>query len=73
MRYFWKLYYKWKFGDQYQNRIDRATRFGWMVEDSTSGNLSHFYNHRGEQIRGWHKRTADFSFRHPLVTYYQKK
>lgn len=71
MKLFWKLYFKLKFKDQYRNRIDNAVRMGWIVDDSTKGNLSHFYDSQGNQIRGWYKPIANRR-QHPLIEYYNK-
>ena len=73
MKFFWKLYYRFKFGDQYETRINNAIRMGWIVDDSTSGDISHFHNMKGERIRGWHKKSHFPSDKHPLEVYYIKK
>jgi hypothetical protein len=70
---FWKLYYRWKFKDQYKTRIKHAQMLGNAINESSEGNLSHFYNYHGEQIRGWHRKRPAFarSDEHPLATYYK--
>lgn len=75
MKTFWKLYYKWKFKDQYESIINKAKLLQWHVEDSSCGDLSHFYDMKGEQIRGWYKKSPSFKYdnKHPMVTYYENR
>ena len=74
-KFFWKIYYRLKFKENYSEKISTATKIFQNMKDSTSGNLSHFYNTHGEQIRGWHKRNPKFVFsdENTLVTYYKNK
>ncbi len=72
---FWKAYYRWKFKDQYAARIRNAGVLMNAINESSDGNLSHFYNYHGEQIRGWHRKRPSFasSSDHPLASYYKNR
>ncbi len=72
---FWKAYYRWKFKDQYNKRINDACRMMNTIHESSDGNLGHFYNYQGEQIRGWHRKRPSFasSKNHPLEVYYNNR
>jgi len=71
----WKAYYRWKFKDQYNTRISNASVLMNCINESSNGNLSHFYNYQGEQIRGWHRKRPSFasSDEHPLKSYYKNR
>ncbi len=74
-RLFWIAYYKLKFGKNYQARMNRAALMMNTVNQSSVGNLSHFYNTDGDQIRGWHRHirfASTVPIQHPLITKYSK-
>lgn len=70
---FWKAYYKCKFGKNYAARMNRAANMMNIVNASSVGNLSHFYDSDGNQIRGWHRHirfAPTVPIQHPLITKY---
>ncbi len=72
---FWKAYYKIKFGKNYAARMHKAASMMRIVDQSTVGNLSHFYDVDGNQIRGWHRHirfAKTVPIQHPLITKYGK-
>lgn len=56
----------------YAQRINSAKQITKMINESTNGRLNHFYNDRGEQIRGYHKaiKFNQIVNQHPLIQKY---
>lgn len=55
-------------------KIESAKKTHKMLVSSTDGRISHFYNDKGEQIRGYYKRPAHFANllpTNPLVVKYR--
>ena len=69
---FWKIHYRLFLGEDYQSRMEKATNIFSNVVDTTNGRISHFYDIKGERIRGWHKRIKfdDNVLQHPLIKKY---
>jgi hypothetical protein len=70
---FWRAFYKLKFGKNYQERMNNASRMVSTINQSSVGNLSSFYNTDGQQIRGWHRHirfAPTVPVQHPLITKY---
>lgn len=65
MQMFWRKYYG-------PERINRAQHFGRVIAESSCGNLSSFYNDRGEQIRGWYRKSERRTELNPLIVKYSK-
>jgi hypothetical protein len=62
------------FDKNFYEKVERARKIQAMLKESTRGDFTHFYNERGEQIRGFHKRSAQFTNvlpTHPLVVKYK--
>ena len=64
-----KLFYKLTIKD-FESKIQSARKTTNMILDSTNGSISHFYNEKGQKIRGWEGKTYKFNSQHPLVTRY---
>jgi hypothetical protein len=64
------LFYKLTTKD-FNKKVESARQTTSMIISSTNGSLSHFYNDRGEKIRGWGSKTYKFTPQHPLITKYQ--
>lgn len=75
MKWFWKAYYKLKFGKEYSARMKRAISVCSYIDEASVGDISSRYNYQGEQIRGWHRKRPSFASSplHPLETYYKNK
>lgn len=68
---FWKIYYRLFLGDDYQTRMEQASKIFSNVVDSTNGKVSHFHDIKGERIRGYHKQIKfNGVAQHPLITKY---
>jgi len=69
---FWKIHYRLFLGKDYQSRMEKAANIFSNVVDTTNGRISHFYDIKGERIRGWHKRIKfdDDVLQHPLIKKY---
>jgi len=53
---FWRTYYLWKLGEQYDDTLKNAKQLGLYLYDQQDGNyLARTYNSNGERIRGYHK------------------
>lgn len=72
MKVLWKIYYKLKFKDTYNERIENAKKLHSYMYDSTEGRMNLFYNNDGERIRSWHRKRPSFvtDNRHPLERRY---
>ena len=73
MKTIWKIYYRLTMGkEKYNQTISNAKIFSMNLKQSTKGNLNHFYDMNGEQIRGWHRRSISFKRdnQHPLIQRY---
>lgn len=70
MTTFWKLYYKFTLGKDYDNRLSFAQSITNNTNESTNGKLNHFYDNQGTKIRGWHKPLVKFQSQHPLISKY---
>lgn len=67
----WKTYYKFKLGENYSKTLNKANSLVNSIAGSTEGRISHFYNDRGDKIRGWGGKRYTFTKeQHPLVTRY---
>lgn len=67
----WKTYYKLTLKDKYSKNVETATSMVNGIIDSTNGQISHFYNDRGDKIRGWSSKRYRFANeKNPLVTRY---
>lgn len=74
MKTLWKIYYRLTIGQEKLDEIlSNARVFNMNLKQSTKGDLNHFYDMDGQQIRGWHKRTISFkrNNQHPLIQKYQ--
>lgn len=69
---FWKIHYRLFLGKDYHTRMEQASNIFSNVISSTNGGVSHFYDIKGERIRGYHKRIKfnDNVAQHPLITKY---
>ena len=67
---FWKIIYRLFLGKEYQSRMKSASNTFSNVIDSTNGRTSHFYDIKGERIRGYHKRINFDGGQHPLIRRY---
>ena len=68
---FWKIHYRLFLGKEYQTRMEKASNLLSNVIDTTNGRVSHFYDNKGDRIRGWHKRIKfNGVAQHPLITKY---
>jgi|APGre2960657423_1045063.scaffolds.fasta_scaffold210998_2 hypothetical protein len=73
MKTIWKLYYRLTLGKSYEKAFNTSKNYNKMIQQSTHGKLNHFYNSRGEKIRGWEKpqiRFKDSCDKHPLQIKY---
>jgi hypothetical protein len=72
MKLLWKVYYKFKFKGEYNDRINNAKQMYSYIKDSTRGDLSLFYDTNGATIRSWHRKRPTFvtDTRHPLERKY---
>jgi hypothetical protein len=64
------LFYRLTMKD-YQSKVDSARKTVSMINASTNGRVSHFYNIQGDKIRGYHKRIKFNADVHPLITKYK--
>lgn len=70
---FWKTYYRLKFGQNYQNKIDSAAVIFKSINASTCGGTKYRFDSSGKPTREIHKpipRSACFNDENPLVTKY---
>jgi hypothetical protein len=73
MKTLWTLWYRLTMKD-FDSRITMAKKYNKILKESTNARCNHFYNEQGEQIRGFHKRSARFNNvlpTHPLLVKYQ--
>ena len=67
----WKIHYRLFLGKDYQTRMEKASNLLSNVIDTTNGRVSHFYDIKGERIRGYHKHIKfNGVAQHPLITKY---
>jgi hypothetical protein len=52
---FWKTFYRFKLGDDYTDALKSAKLTSLSTKQASKGDLSTFYNMKGERIRGWHR------------------
>ena len=58
----------------FDNKLNSAKQTYKMIKSSTIGSVNHFYNKEGVQIRGYYKRSPNFSNilpTHPLLLKYK--
>lgn len=71
---FWRAFYRVKLGERYNAARSSAVLFsGYLKEQNSSKiGIGRNYNSRGEQIRGWHRRShhAPAKNSHPLIDKY---
>lgn len=68
---FWRIYYRLTIGQEKLDKIlNPATSILMNLKESTKGNLAHFRDEDGNQIRGWHKKSISFQ-KHPLIQKYR--
>lgn len=70
----WKQSIYKLFINDFDVKMKSARRTYNQIIASTNGNVNHFYNMDGEQIRGFYKRPARFTNvlpTHPLVVKYK--
>ncbi len=68
-QFFYRLFIK-----DFDSKLKSAKKTHKMIISSTEGKLSHFYNDKGEQVRGYYKRSTHFSNllpTNPLILKYQ--
>jgi hypothetical protein len=69
-QFFYSLFIK-----DFDRKLESAKKTHKMIVASTNGRLNHFYNKKGEQIRGYYKRPAKFSNvlpTNPLILKYER-
>lgn len=68
---FWRIYYRLTMGQEKLDKIlHSATLISTNLKESTKGNLAHFHDVDGNQIRGWYKKSISFQ-QHPLIQKYR--
>ena len=54
----------------FDDRLQNARMLYREISDSTQGKTTHFYNGRGEKVRGFHIPEKKFVYSHPLLEKY---
>jgi hypothetical protein len=72
---FWRAYYRLTLGaEENSRRVESAKMFGgYLAEQSESVGIGRNYDVNGNQIRGWHRRSARLASprdSHPLIERY---
>jgi len=72
MKTLWTLYYKWTLGESYDTTLSGARTTTTNILQSTQGKTKHFFNHKGDKIRGWQRPLIRFTNtpKHPLENKY---
>jgi hypothetical protein len=69
----WERYYRAKFGTDYADRLEGASRLSRSISDFSRGGAGHNYDMSGNQIRGVLKPKARPSVKqHPLIAKYSR-
>ena len=68
---FWNLYYKHIEGLNVEQSLKNAKLLAVDIQSSTKGNIGHFYNSDGVNIRGWERNKYNSRVeQHPLIKKY---